>query len=257
MPRRLLLALTACTLVLLATGSARRADATVPQLVQYQGFLTDLAGQPLDGAHDLEFALYTDSAAASPYWQEAHAGVEVSGGAFSVMLGTLSGLGTASFNGGLAWLETRVDGTPLVPRRPLASVPYALHSAQADVATALASGGPTFVHTPDPRPGCATVTPANGVLFSQTVTLSVPAALSTSAHIARLGVGRVDLNLYLDGVLMQSIATNTSAADWVTGVVQWSGAVGAGAHTFELRSTSGSQWGCGPNWGAIDTIVLK
>ncbi len=257
MLRRFPLALLVCSLLLAGAGFARRADAAVPTLVQYQGFLTDLAGQPLDGEHALEFALYADSIGGTPLWQEAHPGVVVAGGAFATLLGTTSPLGTGYFSGALVWLETRVDGTPLAPRRSLASVPYALRAAHADIAGGLASGGPTFVHTPDPRPGCPSVTPANGVLFSQSISLSAPAAISTSGHMARLGVGRVDLNLYVDGVLVQNIATNTATSDWITGTVQWSGAVAAGAHTIELRSTPGSSWGCGASWGAIDTIVLK
>lgn len=257
MSRRLLFALFTWTLLVAATGLHGRAEAAVPALVQYQGYLTDLAGQPLDGAHQLGFALYADSIGGSALWQEAHPNVVVSSGAFATLLGTTSPLSAVYFSGALMWLETRVDGTPLAPRRSLASVPYALRAAQADVAGSLASGGPSFVHTPDPRAGCPLVTPANGVLFSQSITLAVPAALSTSAHIARLGTGRVDLNLYLDGTLIQSAATNTATSDWVTGIVQWSGAVAAGVHTFELRSLAGSTWGCGANWGAIDTIVLK
>lgn len=257
MSRRLLAALIACLVMSLGAGAAPSAHAAVPQLMQYQGFLTDLAGQPLDGAHDLVFALFADSTGGAPLWQETHAGVPVSGGAFATLLGSTTPLGPGFFGGGVVWLETRVDGTPLEPRRSLASVPYALRSAQADVAGALSSGGPILIHTPDPRPGCATATPANGVLFSQTVNLTGPAALSTSGHVARLGVGRFDLNLYVDGVLVQSIATNTAGNDWITGVVQWAGPVTAGTHTIELRSTAGSTWGCGPNWGAIDTLVLK
>lgn len=257
MSRRLPHALVLAVLLVCMAALPSRALAAVPTLVQYQGFLTDLAGQPLDGAHDLSFALYADSTGGVPLWEEAHPGVPVSDGAFATLLGTSSPLGTGYFSGALRWLETRVDGTPLAPRRSIASVPYALHAAQADVAGALASGGPAFVHTPDPRAGCPLVTPASGVLFSQPITLTVPSAISTSAHIARLGVGRVDLNLYVDGTLVQSVATNTAANDWVTGIVQWSGALAAGAHTVELRSQVGSTWGCGANWGAIDTIVLK
>lgn len=257
MSRRTLRALLVWAALAAATLAVSGAQAAVPPLVQYQGFLTDLVGQPLDGTHDLEFALFSDSTGGALLWQEAHPGVAVLGGTFATLLGTTWPLNPGYFSGGLVWLETRVDRTPLAPRRSLASVPYALHAAEADVAGGLSSGGPMVVHTPDPRPGCPTVTPANGVLFSQSITVAAPAALSTSGHMARLGVGRVDLNLFVDGVQVQNIATNTATNDWLTGVVQWSGAVAAGTHTIELRSTPGSSWGCGANWGAIDTIVLK
>ena len=52
------------TLTVLAGAVA--AVAVVPRQVNYQGILTDAGGQPLDGQHDLTFALYPDSILSTP-----------------------------------------------------------------------------------------------------------------------------------------------------------------------------------------------
>jgi hypothetical protein len=245
-----------CAVVALSIAPALT-RAAVPPYISYYGYLTDNAGQPLTGPHDLAFALYPDSTGGAPFWQESHPAVDVAGGSFAVMLGTISPLNPQSFAGATAWIATTVDGTPLAPRRPMVSVGYAFRSARADTAQALASGGPTVVHTADSRTGCPPITPASGVLFAQNLALSVPSSVMISGHIARSAAGRVDLMLYVDGTAVQYTATNTATTDWTTGLVQWAGALTAGAHTVELRSTAGTGWGCGPLWGAIDTIVLK
>jgi hypothetical protein len=254
--RPLLQFVLSCAALVLAIVPAP-ARAAVPSLINYHGFLTDEVGQPLTGPHDLGFALYADSTGGAPFWQESHPGVTVAAGSFAVMLGSASSLGPQNFSGAAAWLETTVDGTPLAPRRPMVSVGYAFRAARADTAQALASGGPIVVHTSDPRAGCPPVTPASGVLFAQSLPLASSSMVMISGHIARLATGRVDLMLYVDGSAVQYTATNTSTNDWLTGVVTWSGTLAAGAHTVELRSGVGTTWGCGPLWGAIDTIVLK
>ena len=231
--------------------------AAVPPFINYHGFLTDNGGQPLSGAHDLDFAFFADSIGGAAVWQESHTDLQIAGGSFAVMLGIISPLDAQDFAGSTLWVETTVDGIPLAPRRPMVSVGYALRSQHADVADSLASGGPTVIHTPDPRPGCPPATAPSGILFAQNLALDEPAMVMISAQMSRSGTGRHDLSLYVDGTEVKVAITYTPTLQWMSGVVQWSGPLTAGPHTVELRSAPASTWGCGPTHGAIDTIVFK
>jgi hypothetical protein len=112
----------------------------VPSLLNYQAYLTDDGGAPLSGTLNLEFAIYSSLSGGTALWTEAHAGSAVDAGIFHVVLGGTTALDPALFNASALWLETRVDGTPLVPRRPFLSVPYAFHANVADVALSGGSG---------------------------------------------------------------------------------------------------------------------
>src|SRR5438105_1203991 len=69
------------------------ARATVPSQTSFQGVLTDGAGNPVpDGTHSLAFELYDVASGGSPLWTETQAGVPVSKGTFSVLLGSVSPL---------------------------------------------------------------------------------------------------------------------------------------------------------------------
>jgi hypothetical protein len=122
MRRTLLLAL---TLLLVSTP----AFAQVPSTMSYQGVLTDGAGNLVpDGFYDLTFRLYTVPTAGSAVYTEPHTGVnhvQVAHGGFSVLLGSITALGTG-FDGPL-YLGVQVAADPeLAPRTALASSPYAL-----------------------------------------------------------------------------------------------------------------------------------
>lgn len=73
--------------------------------INFQGQLTTLAGAVLDGSYNLRFAIYDAPSGGSKRWPagayEEHAAVPVTGGLFSVQLGSIGGAIDASvFNGG-------------------------------------------------------------------------------------------------------------------------------------------------------------
>lgn len=129
----------AATLLLAALLAPALAPATPPPILSYQGYLTSDQGDPLPGPVELEFALYDSIAGGTELWMESHPAVPLTDGIFHLALGATTPLDAAFFEGSGRWLETRLDGTPLSPRRPLLSVPYALRAAVADVA--LSGGG--------------------------------------------------------------------------------------------------------------------
>lgn len=114
-------------IVLLLLASVAVCTASVPAMLNYQGRLAQASGQPVaDGVQTLTFALYEQQSGGAPLWSETQQ-VQVSGGLFHVLLGSVALLPDAAFAGN-TWLETRVSGTALTPRTRIVSSGYAMRS---------------------------------------------------------------------------------------------------------------------------------
>ena len=114
----------------LATPSLQGGGA--PTILNYQGLLTDPAtGQPKpDGNYGMTFAVYDASpCSGSPGWSESQT-VQVSGGVFNVLLGSVNPLSASVFSSPDRWFGVTVDGTPL-PCQRIASVAYAIQAQEA------------------------------------------------------------------------------------------------------------------------------
>jgi hypothetical protein len=106
----------------------------------YQGQLTD-NGSPANGIFDLRFSIYGIVSGGAPVaGPVTNSAVNVTNGLFTVELD----FGSATFNGGARWLEIGVrpagspnDYSPLSPRQPLTSVPYAIRALAAGSASNL------------------------------------------------------------------------------------------------------------------------
>lgn len=107
----------------------------IPNTINYQGYLTDSVGNPLDGTVDMVFALYDVDTGGSPLWTEPQTGVVVTDGLFSVNLGEVTPI-TLPFNHPY-WLGMKVGGDDeMTPRQPFTSVGYAYRAGIADAVTA-------------------------------------------------------------------------------------------------------------------------
>jgi len=106
-------------------------SAAVPRTINYQGYLTDSSGQPVNGSVNLSFGLFDTATGGSELWVETHPGVMVTNGDYSVVLGSVDPVGnplTLPFDVPY-WLGMSVNAGPeKMPRMALASVPYALGS---------------------------------------------------------------------------------------------------------------------------------
>jgi hypothetical protein len=118
-----------CLLVVSASAFTQ-----IPRQISYQGLLADVNGKPAaDGTHMLQFRIYEAESGGAPVWKETHDQVQVSGGVFSVYLGSVRGL-ALKFDKPY-WLGISVGNDPeLIPRLKLSSSPYSLHSIHADTA---------------------------------------------------------------------------------------------------------------------------
>lgn len=125
---------------------------SVPQLINYQGRLTDAAGRPVsDGIYGIKFTIWsspTGNDANVTIWSQELPNVAVVGGVFNAILGAGSDL-TAAFNERDRFLGltiTRSNGSAvqdpkeLAPRQQILSSPFAL---RADVAASVIDGSVT------------------------------------------------------------------------------------------------------------------
>ena len=109
---------------------AASSTSDVPEMMNYQGIVTDQDGNLLHGTYDLVFRIY-DQETAPPggaIWMEPHIGAQVDSGLVNILLGTVNPGLAESFDGSSRWLEVEVQGQLMTPRQPIASVPYAFRS---------------------------------------------------------------------------------------------------------------------------------
>ena len=125
-------------ILLLVAAGLHSTIAATPQLLNYQGRLTDAAGEPVDGTVDLVFTIYADQSGTTALWTETHAAVDVTDGLFSVLLGSVASFGSSVFNGSERWLKITVDGTPSSELVPIVSVAYAQRAQVSDSSVAAA-----------------------------------------------------------------------------------------------------------------------
>ena len=116
----------ATIVALVLTALAPAARAQVPQLISYQGVLTDGANLVPDGLYDITFRLYGGAVGGAVLHDETHFGVSVSKGGFSVLIGSVIFDPLVLPFTIPYWLEIQVapDPLPLTPRIQLASSPY-------------------------------------------------------------------------------------------------------------------------------------
>ena len=104
----------------------------IPQFINYQGMLTDGSGNPVDGARSIQFCIYDVPAGGTALWSETQT-VTVQEGLFSVLLGSLSPIPFAVFNGAETYLALKVgDDQEMTPRKRLVSVAYSFRANDAD-----------------------------------------------------------------------------------------------------------------------------
>ncbi len=114
------------------------AFAQAPQIISYQGRLSDAAGDPVtDGSYILRFTIYGEAAGGAELWTSDFREVPVDNGLFTYALGDSTVFPTDLFSSDAArYLGIKVGGdSEIEPRTRLLSVAYAIHSQKADSAS--------------------------------------------------------------------------------------------------------------------------
>ena len=139
--------------VALALLFAGEAAADVPQLLSYQGVLTDGSGTAVsDGSYSITFRLYTAPAGGSHIWEENSPDVQVAKGIFNATLGTTVGLTGLAFDAPYYVGISVAGGAELTPRTLLTAVPYSFNAKSVmGTANEFPSSGNVGVGTTDPN----------------------------------------------------------------------------------------------------------
>ncbi len=102
----------------------------VPSTINYQGYLTNSAGAPINATVQIAFSLYSGASGGSALWTETQ-NVVVASGYYSVNLGAVNPI-TLPFDVPY-YLGVKVGSDPeMTPRQPLTSVPYAFRARTAE-----------------------------------------------------------------------------------------------------------------------------
>ncbi len=116
----------------------------MPVEINYQGYLTDSGGNPVNGTTNITFNLYSAINLISPTWSETIP-VNVVNGVYSVVLGASPSnpIGPSLFAGEPA-LGIAVESDPeMTPRQKLTSVAFSIRAASAEKADSVSDGGVT------------------------------------------------------------------------------------------------------------------
>jgi parallel beta-helix repeat protein len=113
-------------LVLLLTLLSSAGYAQIPQKMNYQGYLTNASGVPINGTVQMVFSIYHVSSGGSSLWTETQ-NVTVNQGIYSVNLGDVTSI-TLPFDAQY-YLGVQVGADPeMTPRKILTSVGYAFRA---------------------------------------------------------------------------------------------------------------------------------
>jgi hypothetical protein len=116
-----------CPLLLLLLMSVSVAYSQSSRTLTYQGNLADSTG-PLNGNYDLTFTIYDALSGGNSLWTETNTSVEISNGAFSVILGKLNPVNVQTDKN--LWLGIKVGAYPEIsPRVELTGSLYSLGQA--------------------------------------------------------------------------------------------------------------------------------
>jgi len=119
-----------CTIAILMFSVS--INAQIPQLINFQGMLTDAAGTPISGNRTVEFRIYDSALGGALNWSETQT-VTIDQGLFSVLLGSVTSIPLSLFNGGDRYITMKVDTDPeMTPRKRLVSVGYAFYAYDGD-----------------------------------------------------------------------------------------------------------------------------
>jgi hypothetical protein len=100
-------------------------SAAIPYTINYQGYLTDNSGNPVNTNVSMTFKIYTTAAGGTALWTETQNNVSVNNGIYNVILGSVASLSTLAFD--VPYFLGVAVGTDaeMTPRQPLTSVAYA------------------------------------------------------------------------------------------------------------------------------------
>jgi hypothetical protein len=115
-------------------------QAAVPAQINYQGYLTDAVGNPVDGMVDMTFKIYSVDSGGTALWTETQLDVEVNNGIYQVQIGVVVALPYNIFDSD-RYLGVAVETDPeMTPRQKLTSAAFAIKAQDTNTFGGLPTG---------------------------------------------------------------------------------------------------------------------
>lgn len=270
-------------LLLLLPLLSQPAHADITPTINYQGFLVDSDGDPInDSIHDIRFVFHSSRTADAPKFSDARCNISIINGRYEVEIGSETGGITPNIfeNNAAIWLEIQIDlendcndfTEHLEPRIRMQAAPYAFESLHASTASAASPNFRAARIVPlDPDVLGITVSThlfvSGGDLQvgdSPSITISSSGYLTLANLTSEPGVsaGRIffdslakQLKISLDGFNFVPIATGT-AAGLSTVISNFSEFTGAGITGSELKLLPSSVTLQGNIFNTADSLVM-
>jgi len=117
-----------CNLLFVSSASE-----AIPQMINYQGKLTDASGAAIADTKSIVFKIYDAASSGNELWTETQGSVSVEAGIFNVQLGSGTALPVALFTNEALYLGINVAGDgEMTPRQRLVTTSYAFNSSYLD-----------------------------------------------------------------------------------------------------------------------------
>jgi hypothetical protein len=100
-------------------------------VIPYRGYLEE-GGTPINGTKSLGFAIYPDTSANTDLWDDVFSSVTLTGGRFTVSLGSQKPLPAGLFDRGALYLAITVNGVALNGRQQFLPVPFSQRASGAN-----------------------------------------------------------------------------------------------------------------------------
>jgi hypothetical protein len=113
-----------------ADTAQKQVIATIPQSMNYQGFLSDSKANPVTGSVVAKISLWNAETGGQMLWQE-QVIMDIRQGYFTVELGKSTPLTRLLFDNTPRWLQMSVDSDVLSPRKQVLAVPMAMQAENA------------------------------------------------------------------------------------------------------------------------------
>jgi hypothetical protein len=255
--------------VLVSRAGAGGVPATAA--LRYAGKFEDAKGEPITGQHAVQINFWDSEmpSNSAPLCFTRSQRMALDEGRFSIALPDKCA--DAIRDHADVWSEVLLDGVSMGTTK-LGAVPYALeaeHALRADAASGTLqttidslSRKTRIVSAVDQRNGCPPAGEVGTPLLTINFTLSKETAVQITGNMIRLFAGRADLELMVDNVSRFEAITNTSAKDWTTAHVEWTGTLSEGDHSAWFQGRPGypdaaDLWGCGPGYGTLAALLFE
>jgi hypothetical protein len=245
---------------------SHHALAAIPQIINYQGFLKNTDGTPVNAAVSVVFSIYGAASGGSALWNETRS-VTPANGVYSVQLGSGTAFPADLFTHDLLYLGVKVGSDPeMSPRQQLTTTPYAIRAGTADSVTAanitgtlpVTIGGTGGTTAASARTNLvAAASGANSDIHSIT-------GLTTPLSVAQGGTGSAVKN-FADLTTNQTIGGTKTFSSTINGSITGNSATvsngvyttGSYANPYWITSLAGSKISGGDFWLSDEDVYFR